>query len=387
VLFVPSVNGEGVIDPETGDMFVSELLSSESSRSVSDPPTWLVYDGKSAISSPEPASKVKLVNLPPDVIAACQITKLTLFGVISGVRNPSRGTEPTSHTVLHLMTRKASPAARAEWTLFNDFSIASCTETDARTFSDWRVPCVLFFLNSECPLFWKDGSLYDSYPTIPRVKVPASILSLNSISSVPCVSIHQPTYPRLYHQSITQPLAFDAEFVSVEVEKVEMDSRGQRIVHDEGRQVIARISILECLSSSTPTTTDRYPVNLLVDDYILPIEPIVDYVTRFSGLHEEDLNPVLSRHAVVPNRTAYLKLKYFVDCGHTFIGHGLQKDFDIANIFVPPEQVSLSTRPSTLTTATPVDPRHCGVVEAAQSTEGFAEVSRVICAGNGDPGK
>jgi hypothetical protein len=346
-LFIPNVDSYGVIDSETGEVFISELLTSES-QLMTDSPTWLVSDGKASKTSSQPASKVKLTNLSATVIAACEITLLTLFGVISVVRNPSRGTEssqsiPSCHTVLHLMTRKSSPAALPEWTLFNDFSISPCTETEARTFPDWRVPSVLFFLKSECPLFWKDGSLTDSYSMVPRVKVPASILGLNSISSVPCVSIHQPSYPRLYHQCITQPLAFDAEFVSVEVEKVEMDARGQRIVHDEGRQVIARISILECSSSSStssPSSSDHHPVNLLVDDYILPIEPIVDYVTRFSGLHEEDLNPVLSRHAVVPNRTAYLKLKYFVDCGHTFIGHGLQKDFDIANVFVPPEQVS-----------------------------------------------
>jgi PAB-dependent poly(A)-specific ribonuclease subunit 2 len=149
--------------------------------------------------------------------------------------------------------------------------------------------------------------------------------------------------PASYHPSSASlplpPLAFDAEFVSVEVEKVEIDARGQRIVHDEGRQVVARISIIECCPSVEPQ------FRLLVDDYILPIEPVVDYVTRFSGLHEEDLNPSLSRHAVVPNRTAYLKLKHFVDCGRVFVGHGLQKDFDIANIFVPPEQVSIPPRP------------------------------------------
>jgi PAB-dependent poly(A)-specific ribonuclease subunit 2 len=80
-------------------------------------------------------------------------------------------------------------------------------------------------------------------------------------------------------------------------------------------------------------------MRILADDYILPIEPVLDYVTRFSGITEDDLNPHTSKHAVVTQRTAYLKLRYFLDRGCVFVGHGLEKDFEIANIFIPPEQV------------------------------------------------
>ena len=87
------------------------------------------------------------------------------------------------------------------------------------------------------------------------------------------------------------------------------------------------------------STTSNQKFRLLVDDYIIPTEPVIDYVTRFSGLHEDDLNPATSRYAVVPYRTAYLKLRYFIDSGCIFVGHGLQNDFETANIFVPPQQV------------------------------------------------
>jgi PAB-dependent poly(A)-specific ribonuclease subunit 2 len=80
-------------------------------------------------------------------------------------------------------------------------------------------------------------------------------------------------------------------------------------------------------------------VTVLVDDYILPSEPVVDYVTRFSGIVADDLNPATARHAIVNQRTAYLKLRYFLDKGCVFVGHGLQKDFETANIYVPPEQI------------------------------------------------
>ena len=80
-------------------------------------------------------------------------------------------------------------------------------------------------------------------------------------------------------------------------------------------------------------------MRVVADDYILSCEPVVDYVTRFSGIVAEDLSPSTSQHAVVTNRTAYLKLRYFLDKKCIFVGHGLQKDFETANLFVPPNQI------------------------------------------------
>jgi hypothetical protein len=81
------------------------------------------------------------------------------------------------------------------------------------------------------------------------------------------------------------------------------------------------------------------PLTLLCDDYILPSEKVVDYVTRFSGLTADDLNPAISTHALIPHRSAILKLRSYLDRNCIFVGHGLQKDFETANIYVPPEQV------------------------------------------------
>eukprot|EP01038_Epipyxis_sp_PR26KG_P010418 gene10418-13994_t len=48
---------------------------------------------------------------------------------------------------------------------------------------------------------------------------------------------------------------------------------------------------------------------------------------------------MVSKHALVTNRTAYLKLRYFIDRKCIFVGHGLQKDIETANIFIPEEQI------------------------------------------------
>jgi len=90
------------------------------------------------------------------------------------------------------------------------------------------------------------------------------------------------------------------------------------------------------------STFNKQSMRVLADDYILPVEPVVDYVTRFSGITAEDLNPLTSRHSVLSQRSAYLKLRYFIDRKCIFVGHGLQKDFETANIFIPPQQVRVT---------------------------------------------
>ena len=76
-----------------------------------------------------------------------------------------------------------------------------------------------------------------------------------------------------------------------------------------------------------------------MDDHVHLNEPVWDYLTRYSGVQDGDLDPATSQHHLVPLKHAYLKLRYLVDSGCTFVGHGLRKDFKMVNMVVPREQV------------------------------------------------
>jgi Ubiquitin carboxyl-terminal hydrolase/Exonuclease len=288
------------------------------------------------------------------------------------------------HSILHI--RRAVPgsntgknnggASKGDWWMFNDFVLQPSDERAAVTFADWRHPSTMFFgredyqYDSQCKCDDSSASVAlanlslapsNPVPVAPfrRQIVPSSVLSLPSLSQTPCVRLvasaaqSAKTQTRLREKDREddqyQPpplpekgdlIAFDGEFVSVQAERVVLNAEGQKVIKEEGRMLLARISIISdggprgCLAVEPV-------IRVLVDDYILPSEPVIDYVTRFSGLVPEDLNPSQSRHAVVPYRTAYLKLRYFLDKGCVFVGHGLQKDFETANIFVPPDQVRL----------------------------------------------
>jgi len=76
-----------------------------------------------------------------------------------------------------------------------------------------------------------------------------------------------------------------------------------------------------------------------IDHYIHSKEPPADYLTPFSGLLPGDLDPMSCRHWLTTKKAIYQKLRYLVDAGCIFIGHGLATDFKIINMFVPKKQI------------------------------------------------
>jgi len=97
-------------------------------------------------------------------------------------------------------------------------------------------------------------------------------------------------------------VAIDAEFVCVQQEESLMSFTGQKEMMCEARNALARLSIINCRTNE-----------VIIDDYVLPNEPVVDYLTRFSGIRETDLDPNSSPHHLITPQEAYLKVRLLME--------------------------------------------------------------------------
>ena len=68
-------------------------------------------------------------------------------------------------------------------------------------------------------------------------------------------------------------------------------------------------------------------------------EKISDYLTQYSGIVREDLDPSLSQKYLLSRKSTHLKVLYLVENKNVFIGHALHNDFKILNIYVPDQQI------------------------------------------------
>ena len=207
-----------------------------------------------------------------------------------------------------------------DWVLFNGFVVSNTQVEDAKAFHvHFKEPCLVVFRSVE------DDTNDEHRAASSTCRIPIEVMNARSLATNGNASNDFNPGSNFGEGSL---IAFDAEFVSVQEEESILTESGSKVNIRETRHALARISVLDCANRT-----------VLLDDYILPREHVVDYLTRFSGIIAQDLDPTKTSHNLISTRSAYLKLRYLMEQGCIFVGHGLRQDFATVNLTVPPNQI------------------------------------------------
>ena len=240
--------------------------------------------------------------------------------IISASQRPSRSNSFATTSAIDV---GSSPVLvekeEAEWVLFNDFVVTeSCLEEALLR------PAVL--------AFYIDRRAYSSVvPPAPSLQWPVTRdmfevdVNLSKMTNLENLRF-EPLTPEEIDLVIRGDftVALDTEFISIGLGAMEIREDGSREIGKPGDMTVGRVSVVR--ENGVP----------FIDHYVAVDESQVkDFVTRFSGIRPGDLDPATSSHWLVSSKALYNKLRFLVDCGCKFVGHGLHTDFRIINLWVP----------------------------------------------------
>ncbi|KAG6034725.1 poly(A)-specific ribonuclease [Claviceps citrina] len=251
------------------------------------------------------------------------ITVYSIIGMAINIEN-SPTQKPHLVSMVNVAHAEPEPPQQSQWHLFNDFLVRSVSSEEALTFNtSWKVPSVVAFqvkeANNKIDTTWKEhldtSILYHDFHSNPN--------SPNKTYYVLDAQTERPGPDTI--------IALDTEFVAIRQPEIEMNSDGERETIRPIVYALARTSVVrgQGINEGLP----------FIDDYIAIREPIVDYLTSYSGITQQDLDPRRSQHSLLPLKMAYKKLWVLLNLGCKFLGHGLKQDFRVINIHVPKSQI------------------------------------------------
>ncbi|KAL3422025.1 PAB-dependent poly(A)-specific ribonuclease subunit PAN2 [Phlyctema vagabunda] len=249
------------------------------------------------------------------------ITVYSLIGLVADIENGHSQRPHLVSLVNVAHSRPTAPEDEHQWHLFNDFLVQPISREEALAFNTaWKVPAVLTYqvkaANNQIDNTWKQ----------------------NLDTSLLYIDHNRHPGPKTYRTLVQQEaptegtiVALDTEFVAIRQPEIEVNSDGERETIRPIVYALARVSVIRGSGED-----EGVP---FIDDYVKSNQPVVDFLTSYSGIVPSDLDPRLSKHNLLPLKIAYKKLWILLNLGCKFLGHGLKTDFRVSNIHVPKSQV------------------------------------------------
>ncbi|KAI8898850.1 ubiquitin carboxyl-terminal hydrolase-domain-containing protein [Globomyces pollinis-pini] len=211
------------------------------------------------------------------------------------------------------------------WYLFNAFSVLPL-EGEERVFRSWKIPAIIQFAKRS----HETKSSFFLSPVNPdfRILLDNHLLNERKDLTSSCVPLNLEEIP----SGPGYLCAIDAEFVVMASAESEVRSDGTNTIIRPSRYGLARVSVVR----GEDGPLEGIP---FIDDYVCTTEPVLDYLTEFSGIQDGDLDTSRSTHPLVSLKVAYKRLRLLVDMGCIFVGHDLRKDCRTINIHIPPSQI------------------------------------------------
>lgn len=212
-----------------------------------------------------------------------------------------------------------------QWYLFNDFLIEPIDKAEAVQFDvSWKVPGILYYAKR---------NYHTKYDLRIKNPIDASVLLTEASLARKQRKSHATFIPLMVSEmpQAGDLVGLDAEFVTLNQEEAELRSDGTKSTIKPSQMSVARIT---CVRGQGPNEGVPF-----IDDYISTQEQVVDYLTQYSGIKPGDLDAKISSKHLTTLKSTYLKLRFLIDTGVRFVGHGLQKDFRVINLFVLKDQV------------------------------------------------
>ena len=279
--------------------------SSASSATTSNTTSAVIYDLNSILcevkSGPEGSHLVTFVRIPLDYITG---------------RHAANSHEP-SH----------------QWYMFNDFLVRPVSALEAvQLRSKWKSPCIVQYARRDNDTCLSVRPFHDLMKQQSKSAMFDAVMLGGLHGHAPHVKpLSYAEYRDVVKSQGRFLVAIDAEFVALSKEETAVRPDGTKCVVKPPDMHLARLSLVR----------GQVPDHLVpfTDDYIETKEPIVDYLTEYSGIVPADLDTAVSTRRLVCLKAVYRQLRLLVDWGAIFVGHGLKKDFRTINLVISSRQV------------------------------------------------